>query len=223
MDESHPHIHAFIPSMDEGGDPSHKKYFSSSHKLQKLHQFHEVAIDLHGVILSPQEIKDLPVQGYTCGMNGWCLSEVELQAAGIVRGHTDLICLIASAEVRFRLSGPWYGAAFADAGAVSSERAENCAEPFFEDPNRTRNVPVQCGFRDTGRIRLRQFKVGAGPGLRYDMSIGYIHLDVAAKLNPDPLDLQLSEDALAAAGGSQDDSRNTWYRFNVHFSIGQAF
>ena len=53
--------------------------------------------------------------------------------------------------------------------------------------------------------------------------IGFVRLDVAAKLNPDPLDLQSSEDALAAAGGSQDDSRNTWYRFNVHFSIGQAF
>ena len=86
-----------------------------------------------------------------------------------------------------------------------------------------RNVPVHCGFRDTGRIGLHQFKVGAGLGLRYGMSIGLIRLDVATKLNPDPLDLQSSEDAPAVTGGSQDDSRNTWYRSNVHFSIGQAF
>ncbi|MDE2646640.1 MAG: BamA/TamA family outer membrane protein [Bacteroidota bacterium] len=142
---------------------------------------------------------------------------------GVYEPIGGLARLVASAEVRFRLSGPWYGAAFADAGAVSSERAENCVGPFFEDPNRTRDISIQCGFRDTGRITLRQFKVGAGLGLRYDTPIGFVRLDVAAKLNPDPLDLQSSEDALAATGGSQDDSRNTWYRFNVHFSIGQAF
>ena len=141
---------------------------------------------------------------------------------GVYEPIGGLARLAASVELRFRLRGPWYGAAFADAGAVSSLRAENCAETFFEDPDRTIRIPVQCGFRDTGRVTLRQFKVGAGLGLRYDTPIGFIRLDVAAKLNPDPLDLQSSGDALAAAG-SQKDSRNTWYRFNVHFSIGQAF
>ncbi len=128
----------------------------------------------------------------------------------------------ASAEVRFRLHGLWYGAAFADAAAVSSEREENCLESFFEDPNRLRNVTVQCGFRDRGRITLQKFKVGAGIGIRYDTPIGFVRLDVAAKLNPDSLDLNSPADALAA-GGSQDDRSNIWYRFNVHFSIGQAF
>ena len=69
MDKLRPHIHAFIQPVDDWGYSSHKKYFSS---------FHKVAMDSHGMILSPQGIKDLPVQGYMCGMNGWYLSKIEI-------------------------------------------------------------------------------------------------------------------------------------------------
>ena len=127
--------------------------------------------------------------------------------------------LVASAEIRFLLRRPWYGAVFADAGAVSSESTGTCETELFEDADMTRPALVQCGFRDTGRIAFRQFKVGAGLGLRYDTPIGFVRLDVAAKLNPDPMDLQSSAGALQ----SEKAGRNTWYRFNVHFSIGQAF
>lgn len=166
------------------------------------------------------------VRGWSTGLAGPKAIRTQVLAAenesssrnGVYEPIGGLARLVASAEIRFRLRGAWYGAAFADAGAVSSERAENCAGTFFEDPDLLHSIPVQCGFRDTGRITLRQFKVGAGAGLRYDTPIGFIRLDVAAKLNPDPLDLQSSGDVL-----SQEVSRNTWYRFNVHFSIGQAF
>ena len=125
--------------------------------------------------------------------------------------------LAASVEAQFRLSGPWYAAVFADAGAVSSARVDNCRDEFFEDPARTHHISVQCGFRDTGRILLRQFKVGTGLGIRYDTPIGFIRLDLATKVNPDPLDLR------APVTQTEYSQRNTWYRFNVHFSIGQAF
>ena len=138
---------------------------------------------------------------------------------GVYEPIGGLARLVASAEMRFELRRPWYGAVFADAGAVSSQSAETCTGELFEDINLTRSASVQCGFKDTGKISLRQFKVGAGLGVRYDTPIGFIRLDVAAKLNPDPLDLQSPADAQ----NSGEVSRNTWYRFNVHFSIGQAF
>ncbi|MCY4675221.1 MAG: BamA/TamA family outer membrane protein [Bacteroidetes bacterium] len=130
--------------------------------------------------------------------------------------------LAASAEVQFRLIGKWYGAAFADAGVVSTQTAENCTEQLYEDVNLTRPVTVQCGFRDTGKVRFNDFKMGAGVGLRYDTPIGFVRLDLAAKLNPDPFDLQSAANALDAAV-TGEEQRNPWYRFNVHFSIGPAF
>ncbi|MCY4205294.1 MAG: BamA/TamA family outer membrane protein [Bacteroidetes bacterium] len=148
--------------------------------------------------------------------------EVENEASmaqGVYEPIGGLARLVVSAEARFRLSGPWYGAVFADAGAVSSQNAVPCTKALFEDVNLTRNALIQCGFRDTGRIKIRQFKIGSGLGVRYDTPIGFIRLDVAAKLNPDPLDLRSSTAALIPG----DVSSNTWYRFNVHFSIGQAF
>jgi len=138
---------------------------------------------------------------------------------GVYEPIGGLARLVASAEVQFRLQGPWYGAVFADAGTVSSQVIDSCRGILFEDSNLIRRVPVQCGFRDTGKIAFRQFKVGSGLGVRYDTPIGFIRLDVAAKLNPDPLDLQSSVDVLESEGAR----RNTWYRFNVHFSIGQTF
>ena len=125
--------------------------------------------------------------------------------------------LVVGVEAQLQLHGPWYVAVFVDAGAVSSASADNCRDELFEDATLTRRISVQCGFMDTGRILLHQFKVGAGLGLRYDTPIGLIRLDFATKLNPDTLDLQ------APVSTTEGIRRNTWYRFNVHFSIGQTF
>ncbi len=141
---------------------------------------------------------------------------------GVYEPIGGLARLVASAEARFRIDGPWYWAAFVDAGAVSSQIANNCSQEFFEDIKLTRKVIFQCGFSDDGKISLPQFKVGAGLGLRYDTPIGFIRLDIAAKLNPDPLDLQTSTDVLTTSE-NQEESLNPWYRYNVHISIGQSF
>jgi len=137
---------------------------------------------------------------------------------GVYEPVGGLARLVASAEMKFRLGGSWYGAAFIDAGVVSSQTSEDCVSEYFEDSTMTRRVPVQCGFIDRGRISWSQLKIGTGLGVRYDTPIGFIRFDVAAKLNPDPLDLQSSEDVL----NSDEATRNAWHRFNVHFSIGQA-
>lgn len=138
---------------------------------------------------------------------------------GVYEPVGGLARISASAEVQFQLGGPWYGAAFMDAGVVSSQTSDGCSSEYFEDVNMTRPILVQCGFKDDGKLSLSQVKIGTGLGVRYDTPIGFIRFDVATKLNPDPLDLQSSGDAL----NSDEATRNVWYRYNVHFSIGQAF
>ena len=169
------------------------------------------------------------VRGWSTGLAGpKAIRTDELSGDGITSTGAvyepigGLARLAVSAEVRFRLVGRWYGATFADAGAVSTQVAENCRGQLYEDVDLTRPVTVQCGFRDTGKIRFSDFKMGAGVGLRYDTPIGFIRLDLAAKLNPDPLDFQSAANALNAAA-TGEEQRNPWYRFNVHFSIGPAF
>ena len=167
------------------------------------------------------------VRGWSTGLagpkairiEGTSAEEDALSGKPVYEPIGGLARLAASAELRFRLAGKWYGAIFIDAGAVSSKRVDNCMEEYFTDARLSRTVAVQCGFRDRGRISLRQLKVGTGLGLRYDTPIGFIRLDVASKLNPDPMDLQSAADALKTA----EIQKNTWYRFNVHFSIGQTF
>ncbi len=170
------------------------------------------------------------VRGWSTGLAGPKAIRVEdeisgdqiPESQGVYEPIGGLARLVANAETQIRIGGPWYWAAFIDAGAVSSEVAENCTQEFFEDVELTRKVLFQCGFRDDGKITFRQFKVGAGLGLRYDTPIGFIRLDMAAKLNPDSLDLQSSVDVLTTPE-SQDIPTNPWYRYNVHLSIGQTF
>ena len=142
-----------------------------------------------------------------------------VEQRGVYEPVGGLARLAASAEVQFKLGGPWYGAAFMDAGVVSSQTSDGCRSNYFEDVNMTRPISVQCGFTDDGRLSWSQLKIGTGLGVRYDTPIGFIRFDVATKLNPDPLDLQSSADIL----NSEEGTRNAWYRYNVHFSIGQAF
>ena len=50
MDESRPHIHAFIRPVNEPGHLSYKKYFSGSDNLRKLHQSHEASLNWMRVV-----------------------------------------------------------------------------------------------------------------------------------------------------------------------------
>ena len=152
--------------------------------LRKLHSSREVVRDLYGVILNPQEIKGSRAQGYACGMNEWGLSEVKLGnyvlnckssslcslntrclIAGIVR---DVTTWSVWSRCRGSISAEWavvWGSVCRCRGSLLRAYRKLC-RAVFSRSRPDANVPVQCGFRHTGRITLCQFKVGAGLGLR---------------------------------------------------------
>ncbi len=137
---------------------------------------------------------------------------------GLVRGS-------ASVELWYRLRGPWRVALFLDAGQVSSAviEAPGCLPVAYRDRAQTQPVEVQCGLADEGRIDWGALRFGTGAGVRYETPIGFVRLDVAAKVNPDALDLQSPRNALLASQGLAEVTRNQLNRFGVHVSIGQAF
>ena len=128
-------------------------------------------------------------------------------------------------EFWYRLGGPWRASLFLDAGQVSATRAvdPSCAPPYYRDRAGTQPVDVQCGFADTGRLHWDKIYLGTGAGLRYETPIGFIRLDVATKVNPDPLDLQTPRNAFLARQGYIKEKRSRFGRFGLHVSIGQAF
>ncbi len=85
------------------------------------------------------------------------------------------------------------------------------------------DIEVQCGFKDTGRLTLGNFKVGLGAGIRYETPIGYLRFDIAYKLNPDDLDLQTPRNAFLADEGLIARKKEFLRHFNLHLSLGQAF
>ena len=100
---------------------------------------------------------------------------------------------------------------------------EACAPMAYRDQDLTEPVEVQCGFADNGRIQWGDLLIGTGTGIRYETPIGYLRLDVAAKVNPDALDLQFPRNAFLAAEGLAEARRHQLNRLAVHISIGQAF
>ena len=75
---------------------------------------------------------------------------------------------------------------------------------------------------------------GTGLGIRYETPVGFLRLDVATKLNPDPLDLRRPADvadAVTRTPNDPDDVRRpptaapkrTIRRFRLHFGIGRSF
>lgn len=136
--------------------------------------------------------------------------------------------LVGNVEIRFPIPGfanAWRAAVFLDAGQVSSQThaPEACANAYYRDPEHTEQVPVHCGFRDTGGLSWNRFKVGSGAGIRYETPIGYLRLDAAFKLNPDDLDLQTPRNAFLARQGLAVPRRSFLQRMHVHVSLGQAF
>ena len=84
-------------------------------------------------------------------------------------------------------------------------------------------MEVQCGVADDGVIDRDALRFGAGAGVRYETPIGFVRLDLAAKINPDALDLQSPRNAFLASQGLAEVQRSEFNRFAVHISIGQAF
>ena len=134
--------------------------------------------------------------------------------------------LAGNVEVRFPIPGldrAWRAAIFLDVGQVSgtTEEAQNCTQDYTDEQGKL--IEVQCGFKDTGKLSLGNFKVGAGLGIRYETPIGYLRIDVAYKINPDDLDLQTPRNAFLAGEGLIDPQKESLRHFNLHLSLGQAF
>ena len=125
--------------------------------------------------------------------------------------------LIGNIELRMPFPGlgsQWRSAVFLDFGQVSAEETGAACAPLDQT----------CRFQDDGRIAFDKFKFGTGAGIRYDTPVGYIRLDIAYKLNPDPLDLQSPRDAYLFREGFIDDpGEGRLDRFKLHLSLGQAF
>ncbi len=83
-------------------------------------------------------------------------------------------------------------------------------------------------FLDAGMVSdafaLQNVRYGAGAGIRYRTPVGYLRLDLAAKLNPTVEDLSTPEDVYQwrFQDGPYPDTQ-WWRRFRIHISIGQAF
>ena len=131
----------------------------------------------------------------------------------------------AGLELWYRLSGPWRVALFADAGQVSAAETvtPGCTSIAYRDRAQSQPVPVQCGLRDDGRIDWGGMRFGTGAGVRYATPIGFVRVDVAAKINPGPLDLQSPRNAFLTDLGLIEPKRQQLNRLAVHVSIGQAF
>lgn len=85
-------------------------------------------------------------------------------------------------------------------------------------------------FLDAGMVNdaaaIENFRYGAGVGLRYRTPVGYLRLDLAAKLNPTPRDLARPREYYEWSNGSDgSDALDTHWlrRFRLHISIGQAY
>ncbi|HMB92572.1 MAG TPA: BamA/TamA family outer membrane protein, partial [Rhodothermales bacterium] len=125
--------------------------------------------------------------------------------------------LVGNIELRMPFPGlgsQWRSAVFLDFGQVSGEETDAVCAPLDQ----------VCRFQDEGTISFDTFKFGTGAGIRYETPVGYIRLDIAYKLNPDPLDLQSPREAYLYREGFIDDpGESRFSRFKLHLSLGQAF
>ncbi|WP_022836498.1 BamA/OMP85 family outer membrane protein [Salisaeta longa] len=112
------------------------------------------------------------------------------------------------------LSSDWQTAVFVDAAYLGTD-----GWALAPDPSVAPNVYPT-------RSSQGQVRVGAGVGLRYRTPFGFLRLDLAAKVNPGPLDLRRPGDVVEAvrAGRPITAAPTQWVRrFRVHFGIGRTF
>ena len=106
MDESSPHIHAWIRPVDERGHLSWKQHFGGRDGRQKfraMQQSYHAAMKPLGVHEHSREEKALRRAGYTRGINGWQVGHVILNAQDELekRGDHALALTDGSSSVSF--------------------------------------------------------------------------------------------------------------------------
>jgi outer membrane protein insertion porin family len=128
----------------------------------------------------------------------------------------------ASLEARFPLPGlgsSWRTAAFVDGAYLT-------AGPFDLTPPPGAALTGPDG--DVIGTDASQVLVGTGAGLRYQTPFGFLRIDLAYKLTPDPLDLRTAGKVGKAVTGpdpqplSEVETRFI-RRFRLHFGIGRSF
>jgi len=130
----------------------------------------------------------------------------------------------ASLEARFPLPGlgpSWRTGAFVD-GAYVTPGTLNLTPPA--------SVPAVIPDAEGNPVSTdpSQLLVGAGAGIRYQTPFGFLRIDLAYKLTPDPLDLRRARDVGRAIDTedpvplSQVKTRFL-RRFRLHFGIGRSF
>ncbi len=119
--------------------------------------------------------------GGSTSLRGWGRYEVSpLSGSGLPLGGFSMFQ--ASVEARIRLFGQLGAVVFLDGGNV---------------------------WDDEWRLRLKDLRYSAGPGLRYLTPVGPVRIDLGYQLNPIP--------------GLLVDGQPEKRRWRAHFSIGQAF
>ncbi|HYE57187.1 MAG TPA: BamA/TamA family outer membrane protein, partial [Rhodothermales bacterium] len=97
-----------------------------------------------------------------------------------------------NAELRMPFPGlgeKWRSAVFVDAGLLDARDIEGAGLSTFDFRGPSRVVLREIGYDPTLRI-------GTGVGLRYQTPVGYLRVDVAAKVNPTDADLYTPDELL---------------------------
>jgi outer membrane protein insertion porin family len=130
----------------------------------------------------------------------------------------------ASLEARFPLPGlgpNWRTGAFVD-GAYVTPGTLNLTPPA--------SVPAVIPDAQGNPVSTdpSQLLIGTGAGIRYQTPFGFLRIDLAYKLTPDPLDLRRARDvgrALDTEDPPPLSQVKTRFlrRFRLHFGIGRSF
>ncbi len=124
--------------------------------------------------------------------------------------------LLINSELRLPFPGlgsDWRTAVFLDAGWLGTDAFSL--------------VPARSG-EDSERFATSsdQVRIGTGAGIRYQTPFGFVRLDIAIPLNPDPLDVRAPDDIRQALreGRSPTDAPTSFTRqFRLHMGIGRTF
>jgi outer membrane protein insertion porin family len=217
--------------------------------------------DLTRELLSDFFFRDLRYRaGGSSDVRGWTLGRLGAQALELVEDPRDpsgardtegeTFRAYATRNARYRAAGgrtkaalnaelrmpfpglgeKWRSAVFVDAGLLDARDIEGTRLSTFDFRGPSRVVLREIGYAPT-------LRVGTGAGLRYQTPVGYLRVDVAAKVNPTQADLLTPQEYLRNVIGCGPNPppgtdcspldiggwTRLWRRVQLHFSIGQAF
>lgn len=128
------------------------------------------------------------------------------------------------------LSSDWATAVFLDMARLGTDNFDLVPAPsiVFEGENLPDGtvVPPSEFAEDAYSTESDVLRYGAGAGVRYQTSVGYLRLDIAVPLNPDPFDIRDPEDVFDALRlGEPVSSVDPQFtqRFRIHIGIGRTF